>query len=206
MRNQYFGDERDFHKYSLLLDLVAHYSQLTNIVMMTPDDSSKEGRKRNFLPGDRPDLYEFLKTNREVKSLCNFFGGRDFAYHHYDRPFAHESRGNYFSSIPINWLHDAVVFLDPDVGVEDDRAYTKRKGFDKYVLYPEIMALWERMKDSCLVVYQHLVLDKTKQINLLNKKTERLQEMLPVKTIHKGDIAFFIIGYDKGQQEFPAGP
>jgi hypothetical protein len=157
MRNQYFGDERDYHKYSLLLDLAVGYSQLTNVIMLTPDDSTGEGRKRNYPAGERPDLHEFLQTSSGVGALRTFFRGRGFSYHHYDRPFTLD-RERYFSAISSGWLRDAVVFLDPDTGMEDNRAYARRSGPTKYVFYDEVAALWSRMKDSCLVVYQHLVL------------------------------------------------
>jgi hypothetical protein len=203
MKNQYHGDARDHQKYSLLLDLVADYSQLTNILLLTPDDHTREGGKRNYsCTSSRADLWEFLQASKNIGSLRRFFRGRGFTYHHYDKQFSHESRRDYFSAIPSGWLRDALVFLDPDIGMEDDRAYSRRNGPTKYVFYPEIAKLWQRMEDSCLVIYQHLIPDKTKQTKQLTEKVKRLREvvLVPIKAVRRGDLAF-LIGYAKGQQK-----
>ena len=50
MKNQYFSDVNDFRKYGLLRSLLAD-DKLTAIVawMLTPDDGSRDGGKREYL-------------------------------------------------------------------------------------------------------------------------------------------------------------
>ena len=150
MKNQYAGDVRDFHKYDLLLDLVEGYRQLTNVIMLTPDDKTGEGCKKKYECGTRrADLHAFLATHTDVKNLPKLFVGRGFAYNHYDKSFSHESRDDYFDSIPSEWLQQALVFCDPDIGLEQDRAYSRRVP-DKYIWFEEAGKLWGRMKDFVL--------------------------------------------------------
>jgi hypothetical protein len=193
VKSQYFGDVRDFHKYNLLLDLIGGYRQLTNVVMLTPNDETKEGKKRGYEQGElRADVYDFLRTHdRNIAHLPKLFAGRSFTYNHYDKPFTYKGRDAYFASIPEGWLKDAVVFCDPDIGLEDERAYTQ-KAPTKYVWFKEAAGLWERMQDSCLVVYQHLTLDANKRDKQVAAKTDRLQTELKtdVSAMRYGDIAF----------------
>jgi hypothetical protein len=50
------------------------------------------------------------------------------------------------------------------------------------------------MKDSCLVIYQHLVMDANKREGQTAAKRERLQKELgtTVSEIRDGDVAFLI--------------
>ncbi len=195
MKNQYAGDVRDFYKYDLLLDLVQDYEQLTNVIMLTPNDQTGEGRKRGYSVGDRrADLHAFLATHNDVKNLPKLFTGRGFTYNHYDRPFAHEGREDYFCSIPDGWLQNAVVFCDPDIGLEDDRAYS-RKAPTKYIWFKEAAELLGRIKDSCLVIYQHLTPDANKREQQMTAKVARLEQELnlPVSATREGDVAFLTI-------------
>jgi hypothetical protein len=52
------------------------------------------------------------------------------------------------------------------------------------------------MKDSCLVVYQHLIFDATKREQQTAAKVERLQDELntPVSAVRDGDVAFLVAG------------
>jgi len=64
MKNQYFGDRRDFCKYELLLDLVACHGREPPalIPMLTPNDGSGEGNITGYECGNRRALvYTFLR-------------------------------------------------------------------------------------------------------------------------------------------------
>jgi hypothetical protein len=55
MKNQYFGDKRDFFKYNLLLDLLEclDLATLTFIPMLTPDYGTNEGHFKSYKCKDR---------------------------------------------------------------------------------------------------------------------------------------------------------
>ncbi len=64
MKNQYFGDRRDFFKFDLLLDLVEcqRSRRLLFIPMLTPNDGSGEGRFVSYSSGSRRRfLFDFLR-------------------------------------------------------------------------------------------------------------------------------------------------
>ena len=50
MKNQYFGDTRDLFKYDLLEHLMDHFRPRTFafIAMLTEDDDTDHGQKRNY--------------------------------------------------------------------------------------------------------------------------------------------------------------
>lgn len=159
MRYQFFLDARDYVKYSLLDDLMyqLRLRQLTLIWMLTPDVGNTHGSRRPKFDAARPHLNDFFKQSprprlRDVKSyfnkrgyLCNSYG---------DRPDAYITTGNresYFNSITADLLQDALVFLDPDNGVEPRGGSTPL-----HVRLEELQALWNRMNESSmLVIYQH---------------------------------------------------
>lgn len=203
MKNQYFADRRDFFKYDLLLELsegLGFIRQLTFIPMLTPDDGSGDGQLKGYPPGARrQDLYCFLQEClargvRDIRELRRFFAQRAFIYSPYrdDAYFAHAGRAEYFASIPETSLRAAVVFLDPDNGLEV-ASMSPRTGH-KYVRWTEAVGLYSRMDDdSVLVVYQHL--PREKRAPYLTRKSSELQQRLGIAGItwlSDNEIAFFV--------------
>ena len=72
--------------------------------------------------------------------------------------FVDATRQEYFDGIPTDWLARAVVFVDPDIGLETGtRGYMRGNGAEKYLLYEELRAIAARATDdSVIVIYQHL--------------------------------------------------
>lgn len=164
MKHQYFADKRDFVKYDLLLELMRHgHQQLTFLPMLTAADGRTDGSAVRYERGARDErLYGFLRnvleTNRrDIRLLRKFFAPCSFAYnaHDDDRVFTHDGRADHFARIPDDWLDRALVFLDPDNGIEV-KSMSARTGH-KYVLWDELASLRERMGgESTLLVYQHI--------------------------------------------------
>ena len=214
MKNQYFGDRRDFVKYDLLLELVEGapgIRQLTNIPMLTPDDGTGEGNVVSYVPGDRrPYLYDFLrscltKCNRTIRNLHAFFEERGIAYHgHRDDTFyRHESRDEYFASVPSLWLQDAVVFVDPDTGIQSGGlGYMRRAGIDRYLwrrkdlFWDNIAQVAERMNSaSVMVVYQHLQRNANLVVRNVEDKSLKWCELTGIESaaaVDDGDVAFLV--------------
>jgi hypothetical protein len=95
----------------------------------------------------------------------------------------------------LAWIRSTLVFCDPDVGLEQDRAYS-RKAPTKYLYFSEASAVWGRTTDSCLVIYQHLVPDARKRAEQTAEKAKRLQSELrvPVSTVRSEDVTFLVAG------------
>jgi hypothetical protein len=215
MKNQYFGDRNDYFKYDLLIFLaeqIAGIQKLSVIWMLTGDDGSRDGQKVRYGKGARDRaLYGFLQQaldagdgTRNVNKLEEYFreAGHRFSYCAYgaERLFLHRDRAAYFDGIPKENLDDAVVFLDPDIGLEV-KATGKGNG-DKYVTYSDLISAYDRMGEaSILVIYQHLpfVHRKLFLYRTADKLMQRLKCPMPV-SISDNTIAFIILTKTRKRQ------
>src|SRR5260370_39088544 len=91
MKNQYFGDKRDFIKYQLIESMSSAWAgiaQLTCIWMLTPPTLNNDGnRKFTVHPGSER-LGQFLQEcivsgRRDVRELRRYFSGASFKYMSY---------------------------------------------------------------------------------------------------------------------------
>ena len=173
MKDQYFGDERDYFKYDLMLDLMGCLGipRFTNIVMLTPNDTSGQGGQTDYEPGNRRrTLYDFLrkestglKHDRRVVRLGEYFrencpgieylpykddSSRDGSY------LTESTRNSYFEEIPRGNLQRAVILVDPDTGLCPPSGF-KRSDRSEWVLPNEVLDLKETMgRPSVLVLIQ----------------------------------------------------
>jgi hypothetical protein len=211
MKNQYFGDRRDFFKYDLLLDLIGSHGnrRLTFIPMLTPNDRSGEGQLTRYeCAGRRSLLLESLQTAvksgerdiRLLRTIMPAFGVRLNAHrdaHH----FEHESRALYFDSVPDEWLADTVIFFDPDVGLQTgSRGYMRQSGLQKYLMYSELAAIWNRASgNSVVVVYQHLQRNASKHTSDIQRRLADFKTHLAANSvwaIRQRDLAFLVAVQD----------
>ena len=208
MKNQYFGDRRDFFKYDLLLDLVESQGsrRLTFISMLTPNDGANEGELTRYdCAGRRSLLFEFLRSKvalgqRDIKLLREIMPrfGVEFSPYRDDSYFEQSSREQYFDSVPSDCLSSSVIFFDPDVGLQTGRhSYMRRKGPEKYLMYSELAGLCTRMSDdSVVVVYQHLQRNSNRHAGDIEHRLEDLKEHLATErawAVRQGDLAFLIV-------------
>ena len=161
MKNQYFGDKRDYFKYDLIIDLASclQIPCFTNIVMLTRSDESDDGKFTRYKPGKRNrNLYEFLQDSvkkqcRRVSRLREFFGalekGIEYLPYRDDIFFEGRWRDEYFNSIPPEWLEKAVIFVDPDIGL---KPRSPRESSVNHVLPREIRQLEATMGSSSILV------------------------------------------------------
>lgn len=214
MKNQYFADQRDFLKYDLLVELVENtpgVCRLTSIPMLTPNDDTGEGDVLTYVMGSRrPDIYHFLRYclargDRNIRNLRTLFQGRHYAYycHREDCPYSYESRREYFTSVPSRALQDAVVFVDPDTGIETSTdAYMRGKGIGRYLFWDDIIQLCSRMNGpSVLVLYQHLQRNADLVVQNMRDKSIALCGRINVPSVSvldDGDVAYVIASRSPG--------
>ena len=204
MKNQFFGDRRDFFKYDLLLQLldgVPFKHGLTLIPMLTPDDKSNDGRLVRYgCGGRRQDLYDFLRRSveegaRDIRRLRLLFETVRHPYMPYrdDSYFTHQHREGYFAAIPAVYLKRALVFLDPDNGLEVPSMSPANA--HKYVRYEEVSSLVSRMDDtSVLVVYQHL--PRVNRTTFFHRVRQRIITELSIRDplyVSDNEIAFLVM-------------
>jgi hypothetical protein len=218
VKNQFFADKHDYFKYDLWLEVAEKLEgikSLTLIPMLTPGDSTKKGRKVSYAEGKRRKrLYGFLQfclapQRRSITRLREFLCDERFEYHAYrdedDKGFQDGSWDAYFSAVPREWLCDAAILIDPDIGLEPKRPSQE----PEHVTYKDIENVVGRCSgNSVVLVIQFLPKIAHLREKQLNEKSRKLQEQTsslqpdrgPVswiaeKTNHElGELAFFAIG------------
>jgi len=201
MKNQYFGDKRDLFKYDLWLHVAKQLegiTSLTFIPMLTPNDSTNEGRKTTYPEGKRRKrLYGFLKfclvpnrpNRRSVTRLREFLCDEPFEYHPYrdedDKGFQNGSWDVYFNAIPCEWLRDAVILIDPDTGLEP-----KDGPSDKHVTYKNIASVVRRCSGNWVVLIVQFLSKKNAHVRerQLQEKLDMLHKELPPGLANLGSI------------------
>ncbi len=197
MKDQYFGDARDYLKYQLLEELMMTCApsvrQLVCVWMLTASDPSGYGNVPFDDDGRSPALAAFLRRHRDpsdrrVRHLREYFSERGIAYVPWgDAPpyFTNQHRGDYFRRIPTDTLMNAVVFFDPDIGV------TTKRPSKAHLSVDELFGVWERMGDSSItVVYQH----RDRQPGFPAPRAQELRDALaaPVGWVADRDIALYL--------------
>ena len=213
MKNQYFGDIRDLFKYDLIQEIMERspgLKQVTFIPMLTENDNQSDGNRRGIddkrmqlRPGSQnSELVEYLRKydaiapeDRDFRDIGRFFeekGIRTEIYHPADHLtedyFTHGGRHAYFSSIPNDNLHSALVFVDPDKGLE------VKKSSEKHLLHSEVRSLLERMSDdSLLMIYQHF--PREDHETYIKRRVEELRDETNAAPlwITDNEIIFFLV-------------
>lgn len=193
MKDQYFADKRDFFKWDFLediLDGIAELKSFTNITMLTPPDDSREGNLKGYGPGNRREqLYSFLQgclndSKQKVSEMRTYFQDKRFNYYpHRDNDqfaYTHESREDYFLSVPEDALRQALVFFDPDIGLNaGSLGYMRRSGINKYLFDESLSAVAKRISDdSVIVVYQHLQRDRNRFWDDVEERCGRFRDLV----------------------------
>ena len=216
MKNQYFGDERDYLKYSLLR-LLASNGELKTAVcwLLTEDDGSQDGRKLGYLLVPErwrkydPVVYDYLrcqvvkKSIRDVKALerdvllsgCTFFSCIV--------PVQREAREEYFASFLRIAGDPKFVFFDPDNGTAVTSVPLGSQRSRKYVYQKELKRSFSR--GHSLLIYQHF--PRRPRLPFINEQTEKLRNLLDAKavfTFHNSDVAFFLAAQSDHETYFSA--
>ena len=204
MKNQYFGDERDYLKYSLVRLLTSNGELPTAVCwLLTEDDGSQDGRKIGYLLVPErwckydPTVYDYLRRKvvkegiRDVKVLerdillsgCTFFSKIV--------PVQREVREEYFNRFLGIAGNPKLVFFDPDNGVEVASAPLGSKRSRKYVYQKELKRSFSR--GHSLLIYQHF--PRRKRLPFINEQSGKLRDLLStnaVFTFHNSEVAFFL--------------
>ena len=192
MKDQFFGNKRDYFKYALVLDLMCSLgiSRFTNIVMLTGSGYNTKGGKTNYSCGNRRrTLYHFLQSvangpedERKVVRLREYFTESypGIEYIPYmndsdkDQCFSGSNRDSYFDGISGADLQKAVILVDPDTGLLPRSRNPRGNEGHKWVTRCEISKLKEKMgTSSILMMFQSRWREKWKsgvQFNYLKEK------------------------------------
>ncbi len=189
MKNQYFGDRNDYFKYDLAISLAKGLPDIvrfTFIPLLTPSDHSRDGQLVNYTQGSR-DIYRLRKFFRQPQVSIEYRPYRDQA------EFRHSERTRYFRGIPLAYLRQAVILLDPDNGLEVKSSTAS--SFHKYVKYEEARSVFERMDEaSLLLIYQHFPrVDRLTFLEGLHARLQKETACPPPSSVWDGRIAFIVL-------------
>lgn len=165
---KYFGDSRDYFKY----DLITHVLQNTGqkhyvfVPMLTSHRVDAQGRKApKYMEGKSASLLAFIREC-DSKNLHHWetwlgpYVQRYLTVRPVGKMFFRDSgRAAYWRLFSaLIETSDALVFVDPDTGLETGTcAYLKKMGREKYLLNSEVENLYKRLdRSSLLMIYQHL--------------------------------------------------
>ncbi len=167
MKNQYFGDINDYKKYGLIRRL-SDFGKIPTAVcwMLTPNDVRPDGHRIQYLLEPErwrrfdPVLYDHLREQvierkkRAVNSLensniltkCRFYS---------DPVQDHPAQRRAYLQRFLEFARDsALVFFDPDNGMEVKSTLFGRKNSSKYLYWMEVEETYSA--GHSLLVYQHL--------------------------------------------------
>ncbi len=203
MKDQYFGDKRDYFKYDLMISLAQNLpgtERFTFIPMLTENDGSGDGGKTDYMrwQPDTLQLYNLLQKCiaeglRSVSRLRTLFGqgSYDIEYCPYrdNSYFTDQERKSYFGAIPDEFLRQAVIMVDPDTGLETK---TTRQ---RHIRYAEVRDMYQRMSEtSILTIFQFF--PRVKRRPYLRKQFQELRSVLqcpPPIAVSDNEIAFITV-------------
>lgn len=158
MKLQYLGDSKDSFKwdYHDYLAQELRYPFLNIALMMTPDDESNDGKSFPSLFQARPEIIEFCKHLRYMKSIETIRllpekidSNYTVELHKGSTFITSKNRSQYFSGLLANTKQ--LLFVDPDNGFEPEKSYS-----EKHVLYSDIASLLGQMSDDSVIsVFHH---------------------------------------------------
>lgn len=213
MKNQYFGDTRDLFKYDLIEHVLRRVDEfgrrLTYIPMLTPRDDTQHGKKLDYdgaVAGCRNEpLKRYLREcvqsgNRDIRLIVLYFEKVGVETHLYrgDEFFAHDDRNAYFGGIEHGLLTRALVFLDPDTGLEIEEST------EAHLLYSGVKGLYDRTsEDAALMVFQYIsrYIPKVERPAYVARRSQELAECAGGVSVYVSDhdeLAFLFLARDEG--------
>jgi len=208
MNRQFFGDTRDLFKY----DLVRHvmkalpvFDSFTFIPMLTKEETTKKkGNTRDFEKATKlgkagsqnKDLITHMERLQEIDGDLEYFQTirayfkkeNIFVGLLKSETFSHEDRDQYFDNILTHFPKKSLIFLDPDIGLEES------KPSKKHLLFDEVEKIFRKMDpQSVLMIYQHFPRERHEgYVRRRCSEIYNLTDKHPI-TITDNEIVFFFI-------------
>ena len=176
MKNQYFGDLHDYRKYGLLRCFLRTGINLHVCWMLTPDDTSRDGRRLNYAddPDFRPrDPHLFDQVSRWVKAgvrsvtaieQSSLLGSTTYSSE--TIPDTRALRDPVADRMVDAGSGADMVFLDPDNGIEVPSVGYGRKNSSKHVFLDEVRRIADN--GSAVLIYQHFPREATARTSISN--------------------------------------
>jgi hypothetical protein len=209
VKDQYVGDINDYAKYLLLRLACLSFDPVIVAWMLTGGDGKGHGGKIQYLSklewrDEDPELFDRLGTlvaeDRCIAGVerAGFLDGCLFASDPIDR--SGPERERYFAELERLAGPEALVFFDPDNGLEVSSVPRHRRGAERYLFWEELLRC--RDKGASVVVYQHFPRQDRKLY--LDRRLARLADELggdyTVFAAYSSQVAF-LFGLRDGKEE-----
>jgi hypothetical protein len=202
---KYYGDSRDYFKYDLISFVLSNdiFISYCFVPMLTNNRFDNEGGKKlkhsvckstnlyNFINNNKnPDLNHWEKWLKQFVPVYKTIQPVNSTY------FTDQNRSKYWElNREILVLKNALIFLDPDTGIQAGRktiiGSTDR---EKYILNEDLVCLLGYLSDSSMyVIYQHLQRNRNKHIQDIERKLTAFCNFDPevfVRIYFEDDLAF----------------
>lgn len=218
MNRKHFGDLRDLFKFDLVRHIMKSMPGLTSFTFIpmlteinpTPDPASgskkdmgkavkagKAGSQNSNLLLHVSRLQEIESDLEYVQSLRHYFKNEnilmDILHPH---ALTHKEREGYFANVFENFPKKSLIFLDPDIGLEES------KPDQRHLLFDEVKMIYDHLdNDSVLLIYQHF--PRKVHEDYIRQRCSQLSELTgstPL-TITDNEIIFFLCTKRDGMQK-----
>ncbi|MDD1701962.1 MAG: hypothetical protein LUQ31_03135 [Methanoregula sp.] len=209
MTSRHFGDTRDLFKFDLVRHIMKSLPTLgtfTFVPMLTREitpgkkspvqtdlmsavKGGKAGSQNRELREHMQRLQEITDDLDYVSGIRAYFTNEDIRIDILgEERFNGNNRDTYFRSLLENFPKSSLIFLDPDVGLEENREDPK------HLLLSEVKTIYDDMDSaSILMLYQHFPRSKCKDYTKNRcRQLEDLTGTAPV-TITDNEIVFFLL-------------
>jgi hypothetical protein len=165
MKNQYFGDVKDYLTYGLLRTLQQVSGLRVGVAwMLTPDSANGEGEQRNYLnqphlwQAHDPPLFASLQRvpqhGRDVRLASQFDLIPGALYHADPLPHSAAARQVYFQQLFQALRSCELLFFDPDNGLETKTTPRGARRSIQHLYWPEAVEAYHQQGHS-LLIFQH---------------------------------------------------
>jgi hypothetical protein len=214
----HFGDIRDLFKFDLVRHIMKSMPGLavfTFIPLLTDSNG-----KADLKSGIKKDMAKAVKTGKAgsqnsnllqnvsrlqeinsdleyVESLHSYFKNENISMDIlHPHAFTHKERESYFNNVLANFPKKSLVFLDPDIGLEES------KPDQRHLLFTEVKMLYDHLDaGSVMMIYQHF--PRKVHEDYIRQRCSQLSELTGSSplTITDNEIIFFLCAKNSKMQE-----
>jgi hypothetical protein len=207
VRNQFFGDINDYHKYGLLRALSGNGDLKIGLCWMLTPDNGSHGGKIGYLR-DAAHWQSFddklfaklhdwvvVRNERDIalieqcNEVCKLLPSAK--YHRLPLPEAKDDRQSYFAKMLHKFEGLDLLFFDPDNGLEVLSKPYKSKPSRKHIYFRELKAAFER--GHSILVIQFFPFQK--RVEYINNRVGELKRRIgaeQVVCLRTANVAYFL--------------
>ena len=207
MKEQYFADQRDYFKYSILRHLLAQGMGCTVCWMLTPNDGGAAGQLRDYLEDEAnwrnrdPDVFDFLRDQAfpgppDMHAIEGENSPIAECHFHWDGfPVQVDQRLAYFDDCITAARGSQLIYVDPDTGPTP--AGNQPGNIERYITWEEIDHIYNH--GFSVLIYNSLPRIPAQRAEQVANRRDLLQNMLPDAAVHAlrtDDLAFYFAAHE----------